>query len=208
MNVSSIIKILLKAILIPVFSALLLSKFNLSEYIPFVPEEYQYEIGLTVYLALIEAIYGFCESFFNSRKAKVICVFYKVKEDKDIENIPTIICDDTIGVSTINYYIELTGNLKRLRKCKFKMELPPWLTIQLNISDEVLSYKNNQLIWEFDKILPATGIKNQNANCQNKISLIKNISGNNVSLDLKPKMEKKIGICFATNGFKVKMECE
>lgn len=135
MKVSTITKILLKAILIPIVAVLGLSKFNLFEYITFVPEEYQYEIGLTAYLALIETLYGVGESFIDSKKAKVVCVFFKSETDKDRKNIPSIICDETIGVATIDCYIELTGNLERLRKCKLQMQLPSWLTAQISTSD-------------------------------------------------------------------------
>lgn len=203
MKVFTIIKIMLKAILIPIVAVLCLGKFNLFEYITFVPEEYQYEIGLTVYLALIEALHGFGKNFINSKKAKIACVFFKTETDKDEKNVPFIICDETIGVATINCYIELTGNLKRLRKCKMQMELPSWLTAQVSTSDTVLSYTGNLLIWEFDKMLPETGISNQNAAYKNKISLIKNISGNNISIKLEPQMKKIKGIAFETNGFKI-----
>lgn len=203
MNVSTIIKIFLKAIFIPVIAVWGLSKFNIFEYITFVPQEYQYEIGLTVYLALIEAVYGLGENFIDSKKAKVVCVFFKSEMDKDGKNIPSIICDETMGVATINCYIELTGNLGRLRKCKLQMELPSWLTAQLSTSDTVLSYTGNLLIWEFDKMLPETGISNQSATYKSKISLIKNTSGNNISIKLEPQMKKIKGIGFETNGFKV-----
>ena len=203
MKVSTITKILLKAILIPVVAVWGLSKFNLFEYITFVPEEYQYEIGLTVYLAIIETLYGVGESFIDSKKAKVVCVFFKSETDKDRKNIPSIICDETIGVATIDCYIELTGNLERLRKCKLQMQLPSWLTAQISTSDTVLSYTGNLLIWEFDKMLPETGISNQNATYKSRISLIKNTSGNNISIKLEPQMKKLKGIGFETNGFKV-----
>lgn len=75
MKVSTIITIILKAILVPIVAILFLNKFNLFEYITFVPEEYQYEIGLTVYLALIEALYGFCENFINSKR-QALCVYF------------------------------------------------------------------------------------------------------------------------------------
>ena len=93
--------------------------------------------------------------------------------------------------------------MKRLRKCKMQMELPSWLTAQVSTSDTVLSYTGNLLIWEFDKMLPETGISNQNAAYKNKISLIKNISGNNISIKLEPQMKKIKGIAFETNGFKI-----
>lgn len=83
------------------------------------------------------------------------------------------------------------------------MELPSWLTAQISTSDTVLSYTGNLLIWEFDKMLPETGISNQSATYKSKISLIKNTSGNNISIKLEPQMKKMKGIGFETNGFKV-----
>ena len=203
MKVSATIKIILKAILIPIVVVWCLNKFNLFEYITFVPEEYQYEIGLTVYLALIEAVLGFIENFIDSKRAKVKCVFFKSEMDKDEKNVPSIICDETIGVAVISYNIMLTGNLGRLRKCKLKLEVPSWLVAQAYTSDTVLSYEGNLLTWEFDKILPETGINNQSATYKGKISLIKNISGNNMLIKLEPQMQKIIGVRFETNGFKI-----
>lgn len=203
MNVSTIIKIFLKAILIPIVTVWGLSKFNVFEYITFIPEDYRYEIGLTVYLALIEALYEFGEKFVDSKKAKVVCIFFKSETDKDGKNIPTIICDATIGVAVINCYIELTGNLGRLRKCKLQMELPSWLTAQISASDAVLSYTGNLLTWEFSKMLPEMGIGDQSATYKSKISLIRNTSENNISIKLEPQMKKTKCISFETNGFKV-----
>ena len=75
MKVSTMITIILKAILVPIVAIFFLNKFNLFEHITFVPEEYQYEIGLTAYLALIEALYGFGENFINSKKASVVVCY-------------------------------------------------------------------------------------------------------------------------------------
>ncbi|MBE6070074.1 MAG: hypothetical protein E7211_20650 [Clostridium lundense] len=203
MRVSTIIGVLLKAIIIPVIAVLGLDKFNLFEYISFVPADYRYEIGLAVYLTLIEAVYGFIENIVNQRRANVICTFYISEGDEDIKNTPSIRCDDTIGVATINCHLQLSGNLKLLRKCKLYLELPSWLTSQVNVLDTVLSYTGNQLNWEFDRMLPTTGIKNQVAEYKNKISLIKNASGNNLTIELEPQMVRSRGVKFETNGFKV-----
>ena len=82
MNVSTIIKIFLKAILIPIVTVWGLSKFNVFEYITFIPEDYQYEIGLTVYLALIEALYEFGEKFVDSKRQKLYVSFLNRKRTR------------------------------------------------------------------------------------------------------------------------------
>lgn len=204
MRASTIIEVLLKALIIPIIAVVGLANFNVFEYVMFVPVDYQYEIGLTVYLTLIEAIYGFVENIIEEKKASVICVFYLAETGKDINNTPSIICDEVIGVSTINCEIQVTGNLKRLRKCKLSLELPMWLTSQVNISDTVLNYTDNQLNWKFERMLPTSGINNQSASYKNKVSLIKTTTGDKLSIKLEPQMEKNFGVKFKTNGFKIK----
>lgn len=57
MRVPTIVKLVLKSLIIPIIVILCLNFFNLFNYITFVPIEYQYDVGLTVYLAVAEAIY-------------------------------------------------------------------------------------------------------------------------------------------------------
>ncbi len=204
MNVSTIIKRLLKALLIPFVTVLVLSRFNIFGYITFIPEDYRYEAGLTAYLALIEALYGFGEKYIDSKKAKIVCIFFKSETDRNGVNIPTVICDENMGVAVIQCDIKLTGNLGRLRRCELQMGLPSWISAQINASDEVLSYTENLLIWDFSRILPETGVSNQNVRHASRISLIRNTSENNISIKLQPQMKKKIRrISLETNGFTV-----
>lgn len=202
-RVPPVIKILLKAIIVPVIVVFGLSKFNLFEFITLVPKDYQYEVGLTFYLAVTEAIYGLIQTNIEQNKANIKCIFYLLEVDKDIKNTPTIVCSGNVGVATINCHIVLGGNLKRLRKCNFILELPSWLTSQVNVSDTVLKYSNNQLCWEFDRLLPTDGIINQVAEYKNKLSLIKNVDENNLAIKLEPYTKKLYGVKFETNGFRV-----
>ena len=204
MKISTIVKVLLKAILIPIISVLVLNKFDLTDYFTFVPKEYRYEICLTICLAVIEALCEFLEKFIAAKRAEVTCVFSKSGNDKDIRNVPLLICESNMGVATIDCYIELKGNLKRLRKCKVQMVLPSWLTPQISAKDAVLKYLDDKLIWEFDKVLPREGNKDQYITLRNKISFIKNVDDNSMSIELDPQMKNVKGINFQTNKFKVK----
>lgn len=203
MRVPDVIKILLKAIIIPVIVVYGLCKFNLFEFITFVPKEYQYEVGLTVYLAVAETVYGLIQTYVEQKKAVIKCIFYRTEPDKDINNTPTITCSRNVGVATIDCHIVLSGNLKRLRKCNFIIDLPSWLTSQVSVSDTVLNYSNNQLCWRFDRLLPTDGINNQMAEYKSKLSLIKNQEDNNLAIILEPHIKKIYGVKFETNAFRV-----
>ena len=62
MRVPTIVKLILKSLIIPIVAVISLNYFNLFEYVVFVPEDYRYEVGLTVYLAISETIYGLIET--------------------------------------------------------------------------------------------------------------------------------------------------
>ena len=83
------------------------------------------------------------------------------------------------------------------------MELPSWVTAQINVQDTVLSYEGNRLTWKFDRMLPASGLDNVSAEYKSKISLIKNSGGDNMMIKLEPKVKTIVGMKFETNGFKI-----
>ena len=204
MRVPTIVKLILKSLIIPIVAVISLNYFNLFEYVVFVPEDYRYEVGLTVYLAISETIYGLIESWIERKQATVKCIFYVSDIDKDINNNPSIMCDsEGMGVASVNCYVELKGNLKKLRKCKISLKLPKWLSSQASTSDIVLNYSQNQLIWEFQSLLPETGIVEQIAEYKNKISFIRSTEDSSLSIILKPQMNKCLGVKFQTNCIKV-----
>lgn len=84
------------------------------------------------------------------------------------------------------------------------MVLPSWLTPQISAKDAVLKYLDDKLIWEFDKALPREGNKNQYITLRSKISFIKNVDDNSMSIELVPQMKTVKRISFQTNKFKVK----
>ena len=203
-RVPAIVKLVFKSIIIPIVVVALLNYFNLFEYITIVPVEYRYEVGLTVYLAIAETVYGLIGSFIEKKRAHVRCTFYLSEVDKDTKNNPAIVCDSNgLGVATINCQFELSGNLKRLRKCKVNMELPEWLSSQVSSSDIVLDYSTNKLKWEFVRLLPETGLDGQIAKYKNKISFIRTTEESNLSIILQPQMNKCFGVSFETNFIKV-----
>lgn len=204
MRIPAIVKLLLKSLIIPIIVVISLSYFNLFQYITFVPEDYCYEVGLTVYFAIAEALYSLAENCIKQNQAIVKCIFYSSDVDKDMNNNPTIVCNSgMLGVATINCHIELKGNLKKLRKCKINLNLPEWLSSQVSKSDIVLNYSQNQLNWKFQNLLPETGIVIQTAEYKNKISFIKSTEDSNLSIVLRPQISKCFGVSFETNYIKI-----
>ena len=83
MRVPTIVKLILKSLIIPIVAVISLNYFNHFEYVVFVPEDYRYEVGLTVYLAISEIIYGLIESWIERKQRTTVkCIFYV----SDIDN--------------------------------------------------------------------------------------------------------------------------
>lgn len=200
-----IIKIVVGALLLPLSSLFLVSKFNLFSYLDFIPIEYQYEAGLACYIAIIDAVYEYIAYQISKRQTKVTFVFYKAKNEMMMSNVPTVmLSEQNNGVATFNCRILLEGNLKRLQKIKIQLPLPAWVTSQIPQNDEMMCCDEAGVYWEFSKILPSNSDYKQRIECTSKIPLIKNQSENALSITVKPQMEKKHrwnswGIEFETN---------
>ena len=61
----------------------------------------------------------------------------------------------------------------------------------------------NKLKWGFSRLLPETGLNGQTAKYRNKISFIRTTSESNLSIVLKPQLDKCFGVSFETNYIKV-----
>lgn len=203
---SSVIKIILKSLLIPLIAMFAISKFNLFSYITFIPKDYRFESGLTFYLVIIETLWSFFAQIIEKSRANVTCIFCRTEEEENINNIPTVVCDDCIGVAYLQCHVILEGNLKVLRKNALNLALPQWLSTQISANDTVLSYRDNMLNWDFCEILPENGTISQNVEYKVKIPFIRNNSNNTLSVTLRPQLKKNltnIAINFKTNEAKI-----
>lgn len=161
MNIPVSVKVILRAILGPVFAVMALAKFNLFEYITFIPTEYQYEVGLTVYLACAEALLEIIQRYGEKNCAKITCIFYRRSNEINISNTPAISCSSsTAGCASIKCKIILEGSPKVLRKCQLRLVLPAWLSSQVEANCGLLSYHDQTLTFSFEKAIP---VNNQRA---------------------------------------------
>lgn len=161
MNLPVSVKVILRATLGPVFAVIALAKFNLFEYVTFIPAEYQYEVGLTVYLACAEALLEIIQRCGEKNCAKITCIFYRKANEINLSNIPAVSCSSsTAGCASIKCKIILDGSPKVLRKCQLRLVLPAWLSSQVEVNSGLLSYCDQILTLSFEKAIP---VNNQRA---------------------------------------------
>lgn len=208
MKIPSAIRILLKALLVPLIAVFFLNQFNVFEYITFVPEDYKFDVGLTLYLAILEALAEILEHLYSNALAEVECIFFQKAEDINIKNTPVFVCSDqTAGVTSISCKVQLKGNVKRLKNCRLSLELPNWLTSQIPQNSQMMLYSGNTLIWKFDTILSANAIVDeQSATVTTTIPLIRTKGDEILTVVLQPELLspiKHFGVKLTTNSVKI-----
>ena len=208
MNIPVTVKILLRAVLGPTFAVLALSRINLFSYITFIPVEYQYEVGLTAYLAFAEAVLEIVERYGENSSAKITCIFYKKANEININNTPAISCSAiTANCATIKCKIVLAGSPKVLRRIKLNLVLPDWLSSQVEASNRLLNYKNQTLSMSFEKIIPRNNQKSVYIEEEITIPFIQNADEGTLLSILKPDLDvpwyDRIRLMCIVNSFQI-----
>ena len=77
MKKSIIVKIFVGALIIPIVSLLLISKFNLFSYFDFIPVDYRFEAGLGSYMFVLDAIYEYIVILISNQYTKITFIIFK-----------------------------------------------------------------------------------------------------------------------------------
>lgn len=203
MKPSSIIKILIKAVVLPIIAMFMLNKWNLCEYITFIPEDYRFEAGLALYMAILEAVAEFIEYFIAKANATITCTFYTDERREDRHAKPTIqMSDSSMGIASVWCHIILDGNYKILSGTEICLDIPQWFSAQLDANSS-LNQNNHQIKWDVSTLLPEhDNKKDVHTETRMKISFIRN-NENDASIVLEPTIKKRFGLEFETNGITI-----
>lgn len=209
MKLSSFITIAIKSVLAPIFAMYLLSEYNFCDYLLFIPDDYRFESGVTLYLAIILLIIDGVLAYINSSKAQIKCVFYSDSSNESIVNKPEIVLrDNQLGVSSIYCHLIIEGNYKTLKETSIDMEIPSWFQMQSNEKD-CIKQKGDTITWDISKLLPTKDPTHDVfIESRDKLLFIKN-HNNNTFISLKPTIRKNCksrSINFNTNGFILRNE--
>ena len=140
MKLSSIITITIKSVLAPILAMYLLSKYNLCNYLLFIPNDYKFESGVTLYVAIILVLVDIVILCINNSKARIQCVFYSDFNNESIVNRPEIVLKaNQLGVSSVYCHLIIEGNYKSLKETCIDMEIPSWFHIQSDGKDCIRS---------------------------------------------------------------------
>ncbi len=204
MKPSSIVKILVKAIMIPLVAMFALSRWNVCDYITFIPGDYRFEAGLTLYMAVLEGIVGFVEYFITQKYTIIKCIFYDNERREDTNVKPVIsISGEGLDVASVGCHIVLDGYWKHLKESEIVLDIPNWFSVQPDITG-VITQVDGKLTWNISAFLPThDNGKKQHLESRMKLSFIRN-SSSAIEIDLEPTLNKKVGKEFTTNGLTIR----
>lgn len=203
MRLSSIIKILIKAVGLPFIAMFMLNKWNLCEYVTFIPKDYQFEAGLALYMAILEAIAELVEYFVAKARATIACTFYSDERREDSHARPSIqMSENSMGVASVWCHIILNGNYKKLLGTEVCLDIPQWFSAQLDANSNIMQ-EAHQIKWNVSTLLPEhDNHKKVHTEMRMRLSFIRTES-TDVSIVLEPTIKKKIGLEFETNGIMI-----
>lgn len=203
MRPSSIIKILIKAIILPFIAMFALNEWNLCEYVLFIPEGYRFDAGLALYMAILEAVAELVEYFILKANATITCTFYTDERHEARQIRPSIrMSEESMGVASIWCHVILNGDYKKLSGTEICLNIPRWFTVQIDANSNLIQ-EDSQIKWKLSSILPEyDNHKDVHAEIRMQLSFIRTET-TDASIFLEPTVKRKRGLGFETNGIMV-----
>lgn len=138
-------------LLTPIASAILgiwaANKFNLFEFLTFIPTDYVYEVCITVYFAIIDVILEILrELLCNFLKEKffseIEVIIYQTNTEPNIKNNPTLIFNSEDQTEAC-ILVSVKGNKKHFKNARIQIENPACAEIQGNYKSRAVSIDND-----------------------------------------------------------------
>ena len=77
------------------------------------------------------------------------------------------------------------------------------MSSQVDASDHILDYSENQLNMKFNSLIPKNEKISRKITCECKLYFIKNTCDNKMSMELHPKIKRHFGVKFESNYIKI-----
>ena len=167
-----------------------LNFWNIFDYVKFIPEEYRYDTGVTIYFSIAEILIGYVLIAIKKKCFADIEVIVKdsksAKTKGDLLYNPTIVLDNQFGLSEFTINIKVNGSYDNLKNVKICIPHNHLSTMQIDLHrDYVLMDENNDCNVMLDKWLDNSS-KYIESNISFKISLIKDVDDTNETMKVEP----------------------
>ena len=142
-----------------ILGLLLIDNFNIFDYLLFVPAEKKFDIGITVYFAIIEVITNRFLNFVTDKiaqfKSTLEVIISLPNTTPDLQVIPQVIFKEQ---ETLCFMVTFKLFGKRKHFCDAKVKIPDirFATLQPAIKYDGISIKNNEIIVDLSYLAGAS----------------------------------------------------
>lgn len=191
-----------------IVSLLATNTFNIFNYFTFVPDEYRYEICLTVYLAvfdfLIRNVYDFLVRKLNKKfYSEIQVIFCLPNTESDIGINPRVVFNEE-GQSQIDIRLKVSGQKKHFHGKRIQISQIACADFQVNIKNEITEVDGNNFYINLEKLFA-----NSNENdleSTHRLVLIQTLDEIKYVCNIKAEfLDKPFNIKFKSNFAKVKV---
>lgn len=147
-------------LLVPLLSAIIgiwfTNCFNIFEKIPFVPADYSYEVCITAYFAIVDAVLGMVkdnvikwikDNFFSG----IEVVFYPPQTEPSIASTPVLKFNE-MGLTEVDIAVKIKGKKKHFENSILQVKDPAFVDFQENYQRTEVRVTNNIYMIDLDKL--------------------------------------------------------
>lgn len=190
---------IIKSILSVLLSIFVINRFNVFSLITFIPDEFSFEIYLTLYIAVFElGLTRFLEKIEKKYYGEINCVFYESNDKISKDSNPTISFNEE--VCYIKCSIHIRGSVDLFKDNKLIISLPNWVSVQsIDKSSILKSDGENRYVVLLSEILPVNQVFIENSKADIKLGFILEDRQDNYEITLTPELFKNRFIKFEFN---------
>lgn len=150
-----------RTVVIVLVGVYLANKYNIFDYISFIPEENSYDLCITTYISILEIFRSFLAEYINNKYMSELTVILSLKKDTEIylESNP-IIEPDGLDLAEAFLTIRINGRKEHFKNSQIKIPATEFATMQASLRDKEAKVDNDgNYIVELEKLFGSTDMK-------------------------------------------------
>ena len=180
---------IIKPIIIALLGVYLTNKFNIFEYMPFIPTEKSFDICITVYFAILEIFSGFLAEIIYTKFMSEISVILSLDNSEISVNSIPIIKFNSEELSEAILTVQIIGRKKHFSNTIIMLPNTGCTTMQPSIhSKEASIDKNGNFIIDLEKLFGTTN-KKISVSSSFRITFVKELVDNERMIEISPELK-------------------
>lgn len=189
---------IIKSILSVLISVLFINKLNILQFISIIPDEYSFEIYLTIYLSIFDFILNLIEEKIKSKfYGKIECIFHESNENIYIDSNPSISFVE--DVCFVYCTLKMKGPSSLFKDNSIIISLPNWFSVQADSKSIAKTNVSNEFIIMLNELVSQNDINVEDIQVKIKLGFIREEFMDDYSYTMTPRLKKNCRIKYTHN---------